>query len=118
MSKRKKDSDLKIIKPESNLYYKILKELKISSVQNFRQMAKTLDCPEELIKIAINSLEQKGYLSLINDTDCQVNDSFTCHFCPFSNSCSERVPSLFYELTQKGQDIINKYQMRYNESES
>ena len=48
-------------KSSPNLFYKILKEIKDNEVNSLRIIAKTLDITEELLKIIIQSLLEKGY---------------------------------------------------------
>jgi hypothetical protein len=45
---------------------------------------------------------------LINDKDIQKEANFACKFCPFANECSDsdRIPAIFYELTNKGKSIL------------
>lgn len=95
-------------KSSPNLFYKILKEIKDNEVSSIRITAKTLDITEELLKISIQSLLEKGYLSIIDDKEFFKEASFSCKFCPFVNECSERLPSIFYELSKKGKNTLVK----------
>jgi DNA-binding Lrp family transcriptional regulator len=91
---------------EPNLYFKILSIIKNTGVSSFRHIAKSIDVSEELVKIIIQSLLEKGYLTLHDNKIFHEEASFACKFCPFSKECSERIPTIFYELSQKGIDKI------------
>jgi hypothetical protein len=82
-------------------------------VDSFSHIAKKLDLSEELVKIIIQSLVEKSYLREIDDSVYQNEDHYSCKFCPFANGCnnSDRLPSVFYELSNKGKKILNHYKM-------
>lgn len=103
-------------KSKSNLYYKILKIIQKCGVSSFRQIAKTLDFPEKIIRIIIQSLEERGYFTMINQNEYQKEIPLACKFCPFANECrnSKRLPTIFYELSLKGKNILNNYKIRHN----
>ncbi|MGV9173455.1 MAG: winged helix-turn-helix domain-containing protein [Promethearchaeia archaeon] len=95
----------------SNLYYKILNIIQNGRVNNFHLVANELGISKQVIKLAIKSLEKIGYLNLINENQIHCEESFGCKFCPFAKDCkrSERLPSIFYEISQKGKDLLKKY---------
>ena len=99
-------------KSTSNLYYKTLKLIQNSGVNNFRDMAKELGVSEYLFKIIINSLEEKEYLRMVNENEFKTGFSLGCKFCPFANDCrkNERIPSLYYEISEKGKKILNTFE--------
>jgi DNA-binding Lrp family transcriptional regulator len=100
-------------KQSSNSYYKVLNIIQRSGVNSIKHIAQILDLSEELLRIIIESLEGKGYLKIINENNFKKENSFACKFCPFANECaSERLPSIFYELSQKGKNILKQYKMR------
>ena len=100
-------------KSSPNLFYKILKEIKDNEVNSLRIIAKTLGITEELLKIIIQSLLEKGYLSIIDNKEFFKEASFACKFCPFANEYSERLPSIFYELSEKGKNmVVNKNEIK------
>jgi Tol biopolymer transport system component len=83
-------------------------------VNNFRQMGKKLEISEDLIKIIIESLKEKGYLKAIEEVKYEEEMPFACKFCPFAHECSnsERMPTVFYELSQKGKNLLDNYKTR------
>jgi len=106
-------------KSKSNLYYKILKIIQKCRVNSFREIAKTLDVPEEILRITIQSLEERGYLTMINENEYQKEIPLACKFCPFANECSisKRIPTIFYELSHKGKNTLNNYKIRYDNND-
>ena len=93
-------------KADSNLYYKILKIIKDNGVNSFKNIAKTLEISEELLKIIVQSLTKKGYINKIDEMKVQNINTFTCKFCSFANECSERVPKIFYQISLNGKKIL------------
>jgi predicted ArsR family transcriptional regulator len=91
---------------EANLYFRILNIINKTGVNSFKHIAKSLDVSEELLKLAIQSLIEKGYLTFHDESNFYKEASLSCKFCPFSKECSERVPTIFYELSQKGKNKI------------
>ncbi|MFW9990337.1 MAG: hypothetical protein ACFFC3_16975, partial [Candidatus Odinarchaeota archaeon] len=77
---------------------------------SFKHIAKSLDVSEELLKITIQSLLEKGYLRFHDDKKFYKEASLSCKFCPFSKECSERIPTIFYELSQKGKNKIKSFE--------
>ena len=91
-----------------NLYYKVLKSISDHGCNSFRHIAKSLDITEELLKLVLQSLMEKGILILIDESKYheEFKKSLSCKFCPFAIGCSERIPHIFYEMTSKGKELI------------
>ena len=93
-------------KAESNLYLKVLKTTSDHGVNSFHYIARSLDISEELLDMVIQSLLEKGYLKYIDEKEFKKEASYRCKFCPFVKECSENLPSVFYEISQKGKEIL------------
>lgn len=103
-----------MIKDQKNLNYKILKLIQDSGVNSPKDLANQLDISEKLFMIIIQSLTEKGYLRLVDENQIPGDLSFSCKFCPYANECgkSHMISKVFYELSQKGKNILNNYEMR------
>lgn len=94
-------------KSESNLYYKVLKNLTQQGVTSPKYLAKILDISEELMDTVIQSLLNQGFLKIIDEREFQKEASLQCKFCSFANECSENLPKIFFEISEKGKKMIN-----------
>jgi len=94
-------------KSESNLYYKVLKNLTRQGVTSPKYLAKILDISEVLMDTVIQSLLKQGFLKIIDEGEFQKEASLQCKFCPFVKECSENLPKIFFEISEKGKRMIN-----------
>lgn len=96
-------------KKNSNLYIKVIRKIIEKGVSSPHFIAQSLEISEELLNVVINSLLEKGYLNYIDDKEFKKEASFHCKFCPYAKDCSENLPSVFYELSEKGKNITKNY---------
>jgi len=94
-------------KTDTNLSYKVLKTISEQGVNSFNYLAKSLDVTEELLDFVMESLIEKGYMKYIDESEFQKEAAFKCRFCPFAMECSDKIPHIFYEISQKGKEMIN-----------
>lgn len=103
-----------IDKSDSNLYHKVLKNLIQQGVTSPKLLANTLDISKELLDTIIQSLLKQGFLKLIDEGEFQKEASLKCKFCSFANECSENLPKIFFEISEKGKKMINLDKPRKN----
>ncbi len=92
----------------SNLFYKVLKNIIDRGVNSKHFLALSLEISEELLDIVLESLLEKGYLKLIDEKEFKKEASLHCKFCPFANTCTENLPTVFYELSEKGKIAVSE----------